>query len=171
MLSLLFTEVFRCIRTCHPPSPSFNSVIRFESLTARFFTCEDRSGWQIIPTQIIILIEIIQQITEYVCKNPHLYNLCLSQYNSAKITTNTWVSDAVELDIYVSVTLIYKFVMFYCFKLTNIYLSYTLLKEQKNMLEHRIKRYDDYLSAGLTTFYISSPQPLPPAIPIEKMYQ
>jgi len=35
------------------------------------------------------------------------------------------------------------------------------------MLEHKIKRYYDYLSAGLTTFLISSPQPLPPAVPIE----
>ena len=55
-----------------------------------------------MPTRIIILIEINHQITEYVCKNPHLYNSYLSQYNSAKITTNTWVSDAVELDIDVS---------------------------------------------------------------------
>ena len=58
--------------------------------------------WQIIPTRIIILIEINHQITEYVCKNPHLYILCLSQYNGANITTNTWVSDALELDIDVS---------------------------------------------------------------------
>jgi len=79
------------------PRPS--SAIRFESLTARFLTCADRSGWQIIHTPIILLIEINRQINEYVCKNPHLYNLCLLQYNSAKITTNTWVSDAVELDI------------------------------------------------------------------------
>ena len=71
------------------------SDIRFESLTARFLTCADRSGWQIIPTPIILLIEI----NAYVCKNPHLYNFCLLQYNSAKITTNTWVSDAVEQDI------------------------------------------------------------------------
>jgi len=81
-------EVFRCVRTRHPPSASFIH--------------------QIIPTQIIILIEISHQITELVCKNPHLYNLCLSQYNGAKITTNAWVSDAffnsdaLELDIDVS---------------------------------------------------------------------
>ena len=51
---------------------------------------------------MILLIEINHQITEYVCKNPHLFNLCLSQYKGAKITTNTWVSDAKELDIDVS---------------------------------------------------------------------
>ena len=61
-----------------------------------------RNRWQIIPTPIIILIEINHQMTEFVCKNPHLYNLCLSQYNGAKITTNTRVSDALELDIDVS---------------------------------------------------------------------
>jgi len=77
-LSLLFIEVFRCVRFLHPPSASF---IRVESLTALFLTCADRSGWQIIPTRILILIEINHKITEYVCKNPHLYNLCLSQYN------------------------------------------------------------------------------------------
>ena len=88
------------------PRPA--SAILFESLTARFLTCADRSGWQIIPTRIIILIKIRHQIAEYVCKNPHLYNLCLSQYNGAKITTNAWVSDAffnydaLELDIDVS---------------------------------------------------------------------
>ena len=36
------------------------------------------------------------------------------------------------------------------------------------MLEYKIKRYNDYQSAGLTTFLISLPQPLPPAVPIEK---
>jgi len=41
-------------------------------------------------------------MTEYVCKNPHLYNLCLSQYNGAKIKTNTLISGALELDIDVS---------------------------------------------------------------------
>ena len=71
-------------------------------ITARFLTCADSSGWQIIPTRIIILIEICHQITEYVCKNSHLYNVCFSQYNGAKITTNTWFSDALELDIDVS---------------------------------------------------------------------
>jgi len=79
MHSLLLIEVFRCVRTRHPPSASF---IR-----------------QIIPTRIIILIEINHLLTEYVCKNPHLYPVCLSQYNGAKITTNAWVSDALELDI------------------------------------------------------------------------
>jgi len=69
---------------------------------ARLLTCADRNGWQIIPTPIIILIEINHQITKYVCKNSHLYNLYVSQYNGAKITTNTWVSDAFELDIDVS---------------------------------------------------------------------
>jgi len=82
------------------PRPS--SAIRFESLTARSLTCADRSLWQLIPTRIIILIEISHQISEYVCKNPHLYNVCLSQYNGAKITTNTLGSDALELDINVS---------------------------------------------------------------------
>jgi len=82
------------------PRPS--SDIGSESLTARFLTCADRSGWQIILTRIIILIEISHQITENVCKNPHLYDLCPCQYNGAKITTNTWVSDALELDIDVS---------------------------------------------------------------------
>jgi len=43
-------------------------------------------------------------------------------------------------------------VMFYCFEVINIHLSYTRLKEQTNVLEHKIKKYDDYLSAGLTTF-------------------
>jgi len=56
----------------------------------------------IIPARIIILVEINHQITEYVCENPHLYNLCLLQYNGAKITATTWVSDALELDIDVS---------------------------------------------------------------------
>jgi len=102
------------------PRPS--SDIRFESLTARFLTCADRSGWQIIPTRIIILIEISHQITNNnVCKNPHLYNLCLSQYNGAKITTNTWVSDALELDIDVSCQCYLTVVMFHCFKRKNIY--------------------------------------------------
>jgi len=82
------------------PRPS--SAIRFESLTARFSTCADRSGWQIIPTRIIILIEISHHITEKVGKNPHLYHLCLSQYNGAKITTNARVSDSLELAIAVS---------------------------------------------------------------------
>ena len=92
--------MFRCVRTRHVirhPRPS--SAIRSESLTARFLMCVDRSGWQIIPTRIIILIEISHQITEYVCKSPHLYDLCLCQYNGAKITTNTWVSEVLELDI------------------------------------------------------------------------
>ena len=35
------------------------------------------------------------------------------------------------------------------------------------MLEHKIKRYNDYKSAGFITFLISSPLPLPPAVPIE----
>jgi len=78
-LSLLFIEVLRCVRKRHPPSASF-----------------------IRTTRIIILIKIIHQITEYVCKNPHLYNVCPSQYNVAKITTNTWVSDALEPDFDVS---------------------------------------------------------------------
>jgi len=88
------THTSSAIRVLHP-----SSFIRFESLTARFLTCADRSGWQIIPTRIIILIEFSHQITELVCKNLHLYNLCLLQYNGAKITTNAWVSGALELDI------------------------------------------------------------------------
>jgi len=84
---------YRSVQMCTHTS----SFIRFESLTARFLTCADRSGWQIIPTRIVILIEFSHQIT--VCKNPHLYNVCLSQYNGAKITTNARVSDALELDI------------------------------------------------------------------------
>jgi len=104
-LSLLFIEVFRCVRTRHPPSASF---IRFESLTAISLTYADRSGWKIIPTRITILIEFYHQITEYVCRNPHVYNLCLTRYNGAKIATNTWVSDALDLFV----------VMFYYFKLT-----------------------------------------------------
>jgi len=79
------------------PRPS--SAIRLETLTARFLACADSSGWQIIPIRIILLIKINYQITEYVWKNLQLYSLCLLQYNGAKITTNTWVSDAVELDI------------------------------------------------------------------------
>jgi len=70
--------------------------------------CEfSRSGWQIIPTRIMILTEINYQITEYVCKNPHWYNVSLSQYHGVKITTNTGVFDALELDIiwrFISVT-------------------------------------------------------------------
>ena len=55
-----------------------------------------------MPTRIIISIAINHQVTGYVYKNPHLYNLHLSPYNGDKITTNTNVSDAVELDIDVS---------------------------------------------------------------------
>jgi len=59
--------------------------------------------------------------------------------------------------------------MFYCFKLINIYWSYTRLKEQKKRaIEHKIKRYNYYQSADLFTFLISSPQHLPPAILINK---
>jgi len=87
------THTSSAFRVLHPPSALNHSLLDF-------FTCADRSGWQIRPTRIIILIEISHQITEYVCKNPHLYNLCLSQYNGAKITTNSY--DALELDIDVS---------------------------------------------------------------------
>jgi len=60
-------------------------------------------------------------------------------------------------------------VMFHCFKLINTYWSYTQCKEQKKRaIEHKIKRYYDYQSAGLITFLISSPQHLPPAVLIEK---
>ena len=146
------------------PRPS--SAIRSESLTARFLTCADRCGWQIIPTRIIILIEISHQIIEYVCKNWHLYmyNLCLSQNNGAKITTKTWVSNALELDIEVSCQCYTSLllILLHCFKLINIYWSYTRLKKQKKRAkEHKIIRYNYYQSAGLITFLISSPQHLP----------
>jgi len=59
--------------------------------------------------------------------------------------------------------------MFHCFKLINIYWSYTRLKEQKKRaIENNIKRYNDYQSAGLITFLISLTQHLPPAVIIEK---
>ena len=119
-LSLPILEVFRCVRTRHLPSASFILHLLLIAHCSIFYVCRQISGWQIIPTSIIILIEINHQITEYVCKNPHLYILCLSQYNSAKITTNTWVSDALELDIDVSCQC-YFVVMFYFFKLINIY--------------------------------------------------
>jgi len=85
------THTLSAFRVLHPPSALNRSLLDF-------WTCADISGWQIIPTQIIILIEINHQITKYICKNPPLYYLCLSQYNGAKNTTNTWVSDALELD-------------------------------------------------------------------------
>jgi len=86
------THTSSAIRVLRPTSTLNHSLLDL-------FTCADRSGWQIIPTRIIILIEISHQITEYVCNNPYLYNVCYSQYNGAKITTNTWVSDALELYI------------------------------------------------------------------------
>jgi len=87
------------IRT-HDPRPEIENyalITFYRSVQMYTHTCLS----SIIPTRIIILIEINHQITESVYKNPHLFNVCLSQYNGAKITTNTWVSDAVELDIYV----------------------------------------------------------------------
>jgi len=57
LLSLLFIDVFGCVRTRHPP---FACFIRLK--------------------RIIIVIQIYHQITEYVCKKQHLYKLCLSQY-------------------------------------------------------------------------------------------
>ena len=70
------------------------------------------------PTRIVILIEINHQITEYICKNPHLYNLCLLQYNGAKITTSTCVSGALELDIDVSCQ--YYTYLLLCFIVLNL---------------------------------------------------
>jgi len=61
-----------------------------------------------------------KQITEYDCKNPHLYDLCLCQYNGAKITTNTWVSDALELDIDVSCQCYTYWLL--CFIVLNLYI-------------------------------------------------
>jgi len=57
--------------------------------------------------------------------NPHLYNLHLSQYNEA-ITTITWVSDSVELDIDV-LCQCYTclFLCFIWFKVIKIYLRHT----------------------------------------------
>ena len=52
-----------------------------------------------MPTRMLILIENSEQITKFVRQHPHLYKIRLLQYNGAKITKNTWVSDAVELDI------------------------------------------------------------------------
>jgi len=101
-LITFYRSVQMCMHVYIIRLPRPSSAIRFKSLSAQFLTCADRSGWQIIPTRIIILIEISHQITEYVCKNSHLYNVCFSQYNGAKITTNTWFSDALELDIDVS---------------------------------------------------------------------
>ena len=92
-------------RTHHPrPEIENNALITFYR-SVQMCTHTSSAFRVLHPPSIIILIEISVQITKYVCKNPYLYNLCLLQYKGAKITTNTWVSDALELDI-VSVTLI-----------------------------------------------------------------
>jgi len=60
----------------------------------------DRTGWQNAIN--FIFIEINEQMTEFVCEHPRVYKLRLSHYNGAKITKNTLISDAAELDIDVS---------------------------------------------------------------------
>jgi len=45
---------------------------------------------------------------------------------------------------------------------------HTVIGTEKHAIEHKIKKYIDYQSAGLITFLISSPQHLPPAVLIEK---
>jgi len=42
------------------------------------------------------------------------------------------------------------------------------MEQKKSAIEHKIKRYNDYQSAGLITFLISSPQHLRLAVFIEK---
>jgi len=99
----MWTHTSSAIRT-HPPRPVIekSTLITFYRIVQ---ICTHTSSAicvlhpQFFPIQIILLIKINHQITEYVCKDLHLYSLCLLQYNGAKITTNTWVSDAVELDI------------------------------------------------------------------------
>jgi len=44
---------------------------------------------------------------------------------------------------------------------------HTVKGTEKRNIEHKIKRYNDYQSAGLITFLISSPQHVPPAVLIE----
>jgi len=58
-------------------------------------------------------------------------------------------------------------VMFHCFKLINIYLIF-IKETDKRAIENKIKKYNDYQSAGLITFLIISTQHLPPAVIIEK---
>jgi len=45
---------------------------------------------------------------------------------------------------------------------------HTVKGTEKRAIENKIERYNDYQSAGLITFSISSTQHLPPAIIIEK---
>jgi len=45
---------------------------------------------------------------------------------------------------------------------------HTVKGKEKRAKENKIKRYNDYQSAGLITFLISSTQHLPPAVIIEK---
>jgi len=105
----------KAIRTHHPRPKKWKIRSHyFLQKSSDVYAYVIRHPRQIIPTGILILIEIIHQITEYVCKNLHLYNFCLLQYSGAKITTKPWVSDAVELDIdLVSVTLIWCYVLLF----------------------------------------------------------
>ena len=89
----MYTHTSSAIRVLHPPSALNRSLLDFDVCGQKRMANNSNT--------IIILIEINHKITEYVCKNPHLFHLCLSQDNGAKITRKTWVSDAVELDIYV----------------------------------------------------------------------
>ena len=157
------------------PRPA--SAIRFESLTARFLTCADSlSGWQIIPTRIIILIKISHQITEKVCKNPHLYNLCLSHIYIIYAFRNTTALKLQRIHGWCFRTRCLRFmsvlhlfiVKFHCFKLINLLKLHTVKGTEKRAIEDKIKRYNDYQPAGLITFSISSPQHLSPAVLIEK---
>jgi len=84
---------------CTRPSSAFRA--RFESLTARFLTCT-RTEQDGKNEMNFIFMEINEQMTEFVCEHPRVYNLRLSHYNGAKITKNTSISCAVELDIDVS---------------------------------------------------------------------
>jgi len=71
------------------------------------------------------------------------------------------------LTFHVSVTLTCCYVSFfetykYLIKL------HTVKGTEKRAVENKIKIYNDYQSAGLITFLISSTQHLPPAVIIEK---
>ena len=59
-------------------------------------------------------------------------------------------------------------VMFHCFNYKYLLKLHTVKGTEKRAIEYKIKRYNDYQSASLITFLISSPQHLPPAVLIEK---
>ena len=82
---------YRSFQMCTRPSSAVH-VLHPQSAS---FIWTEAGG--IIPTRIIISIEINHKITEHVCKIPHLYYLSILQYNGVKITTNVWVSDVLDL--------------------------------------------------------------------------